>query len=119
MIGLSPRRITVTEPDPPSVASYQSEVRQDDGITVIVHRDGLPPDPSGVTVLPVGDPGGYLNAHVADHPELLGTFCKVYYRQQGPTGALSDWQQAGDEGGHGSFKILEIPDGAASGIVTV
>ncbi len=118
---LSPQFITVVEPDVQSVAFYELKALAPNG-DLITSQEGIAPDPSGTTVMHVGNPGQLLHAYVFGspaHPELLGTQVGLQYRQIGHSGAASDWFGVQDAAGHGTFAVNEMPDGAASAIVTL
>jgi hypothetical protein len=95
----SPRSLTIHEANPASVATYLVEVRHGD--TVLGTATGGS-DASGDTTISLND---------IFNQEMLGLDVTFWVKEVGPSGAESEWQQAGF-GIH--FIVAMIPDGAES-----
>lgn len=108
-ITLSPRSISAHESNPLSVSSYNVQIREADGETVIVGKN-QEADPSGDTEIPLGD--------VIDIG-MVGNTITIFVQQVGPTGAKTPFVAAGDVEEHGQFVVREIPDGAETLVVNV
>lgn len=106
-----PRSITATEATPASVASYRVDVVDQDNITV--KSASFPADPSGVTILPLGNAGGPLDASNVGHSY------RFVVTEVGPGGEEADPQTVKLADNTTLFNVTSIPDGAESLIINL
>lgn len=108
-VTFTPRSVTAHEDDVLSVVTYNVEVRAPDH-GLMTSASGIPADPSGDTVIPLGD-GGCIQAVGAD---LVGREVVIWVQQVGQTGAMSEFVQANP-----SVTVRELPDGPESLVVNL
>jgi hypothetical protein len=106
-----PLSLTLGESNPSSVASYNVQIRDSDGVTAVAALSGVPGNPSGTTVIPLGDAGGCITN------SLTGRQVKVFVQEVGPAGDLSPFVIVKDSSNNDTFTVNPIPDGAESAVV--
>lgn len=111
MLRFHPLSLTLGEANPTSVTSFNVQIRDVDGVTAIAQASAVPANPSGTTVVPLGDTGGMITN------SLNNRQVKVFVQEVGPGGDLSPYVLVKDGSDNDTFLVTAIPDGAETAVV--